>query len=105
MTYFSEKRDSFRIKVNSAIQCRCVGTHEFSEAVCTSLSGNGLSFTMTQHIFCINDKVEIVVIPEVSADYKASGFMQVIRVVVHNPQTVEIAGILISPEEAGISIQ
>ena len=87
---YDEKRAFMRIDLDSELHYRLIDSGEFHVALCTSLSGSGVSF-VTPIICTEGDALEIKITPQNAITPSFSAFVEVVRVLPLASEKYEIA--------------
>jgi hypothetical protein len=87
---YEEKRAFMRIDVNCEMRYRLIDSDEFHSAICTSLSGSGVSFISTQP--CEEGlAAEISITPQNPLTSTLTAFVEILRITQSESGDYEIA--------------
>jgi glucose uptake protein GlcU len=78
MNHIEEKRETRRLAVNCEIYCKLLGTEELHEALCVTLSGNGISFVSKQ-AFTVGSTVEVIILLETKTKNQMTFSITIVR--------------------------
>jgi len=78
MNNIEEKRETRRLAVNCEIYCKLLGTEELHQALCVTLSGNGISF-ISQQSFTVGSTVEVIILVETKAKNQMTFSITIVR--------------------------